>query len=129
MTSAAPTPATAFAGKTVALFGLGGSGLATARALRAGAATVHCWDDGEAGRDRAAAEGLTVTDLTTADWSKFSSLILAPGVPLTHPQPHWVVDKATAAGVEIIGDIEVFCCERAKIAPDAPFIAITGTNG
>ena len=123
------TPATAFRGKTVALFGLGGSGLATARALQAGGATTHCWDDGQAGRDKAAAEGLTVTDLNLADWSDFSSLILAPGVPLTHPEPHWVVDKAIAAGVEIIGDIEVFCRERAKSAPDAPFIAITGTNG
>jgi UDP-N-acetylmuramoylalanine--D-glutamate ligase len=123
------TPATAFQSKTVALFGLGGSGLATARALRAGGATVHCWDDGQAGRDKAVAEGLTITNLTTADWASFSSLILAPGVPLTHPQPHWIVEKATAAGIEIIGDIEVFCRERAKLAPDAPFIAITGTNG
>ncbi len=123
------TPATAFAGRTVALFGLGGSGLATARALKAGGAEVHCWDDGEAGRGKASAEGLTVTDLSTADWKRFSSLILAPGVPLTHPEPHWTVGKAQAAGVEIIGDIEVFFRERAKRAPDAPVICITGTNG
>ncbi len=123
------TPATAFAGRTVALFGLGGSGLATARALAAGGATVACWDDGEAGRAKAAAEGLTVTDLAAADWSRFSSLILAPGVPLTHPTPHWTVGKAKAAGVEIIGDIEVFFRERAKLAPEAPVVCITGTNG
>ena len=55
--------------------------------------------------------------------------MLAPGVPLTHPEPHWTVAKAKAAGVEIIGDIELFCRERAKLRPDAPFIAITGTNG
>jgi UDP-N-acetylmuramoylalanine--D-glutamate ligase len=36
---------------------------------------------------------------------------------------------AGQAGVEIIGDIELFCRERAKIAPNAPFVAITGTNG
>jgi UDP-N-acetylmuramoylalanine--D-glutamate ligase len=123
------TPATAFSGKTVALFGLGGSGLASARALVAGGARVHCWDDGPSGRDKAAAEGLTVTDLGTADWSQFSSLILAPGVPLTHPEPHWTVKKAQAAAVEIIGDVEVFFRERAKIAPASPVIAITGTNG
>jgi UDP-N-acetylmuramoylalanine--D-glutamate ligase len=40
-----------------------------------------------------------------------------------------VVAKAHAAGVEIIGDIELFARERAKLCPDAPFIAITGTNG
>ncbi|MFK5004595.1 Mur ligase family protein, partial [Klebsiella pneumoniae] len=34
-----------------------------------------------------------------------------------------------AADVEIIGDVELFCRERALIAPAAPFIAITGTNG
>ncbi len=123
------TPATAFSGKTVALFGLGGSGLATARALVAGGATVHCWDDGPAGRDKASAEGLTVADLSSADWSRFSSLVLAPGVPLTHPEPHWTVKKAQAADVEIIGDIEVYFRERAKIAPASHVIAITGTNG
>ncbi|MGL4242946.1 MAG: UDP-N-acetylmuramoyl-L-alanine--D-glutamate ligase, partial [Beijerinckiaceae bacterium] len=102
------TPATAFAGRTVALFGLGGSGLATAKALVAGGATVACWDDGETGRAKAAAEGLEIVDLKAADWSRFSSLILSPGVPLTHPEPHWSVAPAKAAGVEIIGDIEVF---------------------
>jgi UDP-N-acetylmuramoylalanine--D-glutamate ligase len=123
------TPAAAFSGQTVALFGLGGSGLATARALRAGGATVHCWDDGEAGRVKAAAEGLAVVDLTTADWSAYTSLVLAPGVPLTHPEPHWTVRKAHAAGIEIIGDIEVFFRERTRIAPASPVIVITGTNG
>jgi UDP-N-acetylmuramoylalanine--D-glutamate ligase len=123
------TPATAFAGRTVALFGLGGSGLATAKALVAGGAIPVCWDDGEAGRAKAAAEGLSVADLRTADWSRFASFILSPGVPLTHPEPHWTVGLARAAGVEIIGDIEVFFRERAKIAPAAPVVAITGTNG
>ncbi len=123
------TPATAFAGESVALFGLGGSGLATAKALAAGGASVVCWDDGEAGRARAGAEGLTVADLRIADWSRFSSLILAPGVPLTHPEPHWTVGLARTAGVEIIGDIEVFFRERAKIAPGSPVVGITGTNG
>jgi UDP-N-acetylmuramoylalanine--D-glutamate ligase len=70
-----------------------------------------------------------VEDLRDADWSRFAALVLAPGVPLTHPEPHWTVAKARAAGVEIIGDIELFCRERAKSCPDAPFVAITGTNG
>ena len=56
-------------------------------------------------------------------------MILTPGVPLTHPAPHWTVDLARAAGVEVIGDIELFCRERRRHAPDAPFVAITGTNG
>ena len=38
-------PVTTFAGKKVAVFGLGGSGLASASALLAGGADVVGWDD------------------------------------------------------------------------------------
>jgi UDP-N-acetylmuramoylalanine--D-glutamate ligase len=123
------TPVTCFAGKTVALFGLGGSGIATAHALKAGGAQVIVWDDNAPARARAGIDGLNVGDLDKQDWSRMSSLILSPGIPLTHPKPHWTVERARAAGVEVIGDLELFCRERADIAPDAPFIAITGTNG
>ena len=123
------TPITAFAGRTLALFGLGSSGLDAARALIAGGATVATWDDKEASRARAAAAGIAIVDLHEADWSRFAALVLAPGVPLTHPTPHWTVAPAQAAGIEIIGDIELFGREREKIAPGAPFVAITGTNG
>jgi UDP-N-acetylmuramoylalanine--D-glutamate ligase len=95
----------------------------------AGGATVSCWDDGEAGRARASAEGLHVVDLAAADWSGFHSFVLSPGVPLTHPEPHWSVGKAKAAGVEIIGDIEVFFRERARVAHRSRVVAVTGTNG
>jgi len=122
-------PATTFAGKTVALFGLGGSGLATALALKEGGTHVIACDDNPAKMDGAKAKGIETGDLRKADWSRFSSLILSPGVPLTHPEPHWSAKLAKEAGVEIIGDIELFCRERAKIAPNAPFVAITGTNG
>jgi UDP-N-acetylmuramoylalanine--D-glutamate ligase len=121
--------ATSFNGKTVAVFGLGGSGIAAARALMDGGVTVVAWDDGEAGREAAAREGIPLADLFDADWSRFTALVLAPGVPLTHPKPHWVVERASENGVEVIGDIEIFARERAKFAPHAPFIAITGTNG
>ena len=62
-------------------------------------------------------------------WANFAALVLTPGVPLTHPAPHWSVLMARQAGVEVIGDIELFCRERRRHAPDAPFVAITGTNG
>jgi UDP-N-acetylmuramoylalanine--D-glutamate ligase len=123
------TPVTCFAGRRVALFGLGGSGLATARALIAGGAQVAAYDDNAASRDRATGEGIEVLDLAAADWSGFDSLILAPGVPLTHPAPHWTVEKAKAAGVEVVGDIELFFRQRAATAPTAPVVCITGTNG
>jgi len=122
-------PVTAFAGKRCALFGLGGSGLASARALVAGGADLIAWDDNPASVERAASEGIGTADLREADWSTFDALVLSPGVPLTHPEPHWTVRKAQAHAVPVIGDIELFCRQRALIAPDAPFVAITGTNG
>jgi UDP-N-acetylmuramoylalanine--D-glutamate ligase len=123
------TPVTTLAGKAVALFGLGGSGLATALALQAGGAHVVACDDNPAKIAEAQAKGIETGDLREADWSRFASFILSPGVPLTHPEPHWSAKLARQAGVEIIGDIELFCRERARIAPKAPFVAITGTNG
>ncbi len=123
------TPLTAFAGKHVALFGLGASGLDAARALLAGGASVAAWDDKQTSRDTAAAAGIAIVDLHEADWSAFAAFVLAPGVPLTHPTPHWTVPLARAANVEIIGDIELFGRERQAIAPHARLVAITGTNG
>ncbi|MBN9025168.1 MAG: UDP-N-acetylmuramoyl-L-alanine--D-glutamate ligase [Rhizobiales bacterium] len=123
------TPITSFAGKSVAVFGLGGSGLVTAQALVAGGAEVSAWDDKAESVAKAAALGIPTVDLRGLDFSRVDALVLSPGVPLTHPKPHWTVELAKAAGVEIIGDIELFCRERRAIAPSAPFIAITGTNG
>lgn len=122
-------PVETFRGKRVALFGLGGSGLATAEALRAGGAHVIVWDDAEKAVEKARAAGFEALDLRRAEWRGFSAFVLSPGVPLTHPKPHWSVDLARAAGVEIIGDVELYCRERRRLAPDAAFVAITGTNG
>src|SRR4030088_2881845 len=123
------TPVTTFARQIVAVFGLGRSGLATCRALLAGGAAVVAADDTARSREAAATAGLQVEDLAAADWGRFAALVLAPGVPLTHPAPHWTVAMASAAGVEVIGDVELFCRERAASCPEAPFVAITGTNG
>ncbi|MBZ9890455.1 UDP-N-acetylmuramoyl-L-alanine--D-glutamate ligase [Mesorhizobium sp. BR1-1-3] len=122
-------PAASFSGKRVSLFGLGGSGIATARALIEGGADVLAWDDNPDSVAKAAIAGIATADLRGADWAKFSAFVLSPGVPLTHPKPHWTVELARGSGVEIIGDIELFCRERMLSAPTAPFIAITGTNG
>lgn len=123
------TTLTHAAGKRFAVFGLARSGIVAAQALAAGGGHVACWDDGVGGREAAAKAGLPLVDLQTANWSAFDALVIAPGVPLTHPKPHWAVEKAKAAGIEVIGDIELFFRERAKIAPHAPVVAITGTNG
>jgi UDP-N-acetylmuramoylalanine--D-glutamate ligase len=122
-------PVTSFAGKKVAVFGLGGSGLASAQALVAGGAEVAAFDDNAASLAKARDAGIATADLHSIDWPKFAGLVLAPGVPLTHPAPHWSVGLARAAGVEVIGDVELYCRERRKLAPNSPFVAITGTNG
>jgi UDP-N-acetylmuramoylalanine--D-glutamate ligase len=122
-------PVETFRSKRVALFGLGGSGMATAAALKAGGAEVIVWDDTPKAVENARAAGFEADDLRLVNWQAISALVLSPGVPLTHPAPHWSVGLAKKAGVEVIGDIELFCRERRRLAPDAPFIAITGTNG
>ena len=122
-------PVTTFAGKRVAIFGLGNSGLLAARALNEGGADVVAFDDNEKTIAAAQAAGLKTENLRNLDWSKFAALVLAPGVPLTNPEPHWSVNLARKAGVEVIGDIELFCRERAKSGAGCPLVAITGTNG
>ncbi len=122
-------PVTTFKGKTVALFGLGGSGLATALALAAGGAEVIAWDDSASSVENASSAGIRTGDLRRLDWEAVDALVLSPGVPLTHPKPHWSAELARAAGVQIIGDVELFVRERRAHAPDCPFVAITGTNG
>lgn len=122
-------PVSLFEGQKVALFGLGGSGLITARALMVGGANVVAFDDNPTSVEKAKAEGIETGDLRQLDWSDCKALVLAPGVPLTHPQPHWTVELAMKAGVEIIGDIELFSRTLAAAGRRAPFVAITGTNG
>jgi UDP-N-acetylmuramoylalanine--D-glutamate ligase len=101
----------------------------SASALLAGGADVVAYDDNADSVAKANAAGIPTADLRTVDWSKLRALVLAPGVPLTHPAPHWSVDLAQKSAVPVIGDIELFCRERRQLAPDAPFVAITGTNG
>lgn len=119
--------ATGFEKRNVAVLGLGKSGLATVRALEAGGARVFAWDDAAEKRAEAAKEGFTLTDASGWDWKNFAALILSPGIPLTHPEPHPAVLTAQAAGVEVIGDIELF--QRAVKGTGAKVVAITGTNG
>lgn len=122
-------PVSTLAGKQVAVVGLAGSGLVVAHALQAAGATVAGWDDGEAARQKASEAGIDLVDLKGADWSGFAALVLSPGIPLTHPQPHWSVLRAREAGIAITGDVDLFFQERAAHCPQAPVLAITGTNG
>ena len=113
--------------RTIAVFGLARSGLATVQAARqSGAAKILAWDDKPAARADAAKAGATIGEPGDWLWSDIDCLVLAPGVPLTHPTPNRVVALARAAGVEIICDIELLFRQADGAAK---FIAVTGTNG
>ncbi|GAA3995999.1 UDP-N-acetylmuramoyl-L-alanine--D-glutamate ligase [Sphingomonas humi] len=115
--------AKAWKDKRYAVYGLARSGLATVRALVASGAQVTAWDD--KGEARAQAEGAALLDLNSADFSQFDSFVVSPGVPLnTHP----LAQRAREAGVEIIGDIELFARARPNLPPHK-VVGITGTNG
>jgi len=122
----------AFAGKRVAVFGLARTGLSSVLSLKAGGAEVLAWDDNAVARDAGSQAGADITPWREWAWSGIAALVLSPGVPLTHPRPHEVVQHASRAGVPVIGDVELFARE---IRPDAdqpgraPIVAITGTNG
>ena len=116
-----------FEGRRVAVFGLARSGLACAQALQAGGAEVFAWDDSPAALATARAASVPVADLREVDFAGFDALVLSPGVPLTHPAPHWTVRRARAANIEVIGDTEVFAREVEDTG--AEIVAITGTNG
>ncbi|MGE0230154.1 MAG: UDP-N-acetylmuramoyl-L-alanine--D-glutamate ligase [Flavobacteriaceae bacterium] len=120
---------TTFSDRTVLVFGLGRSGLSAARALRAGGAKVLTADDGADNLAAAREEGFETADPEKADWTQIAGLVLSPGVPLTHPEPHRVVRLAHDAGVPVIGDTELFFRMRAKNHPATPVVTITGTNG
>lgn len=112
--------------KSVAVLGLGASGLSTIKAFkRAGASAIYGWDDKEEGRKKGEKAGAQITELTKDILTQCDVLVVAPGVPLNHPTPHSAVERARALDVPILGDVEIFY--RSK--PDRPIVALTGTNG
>ena len=70
-------PVSTFKGMRVALFGLGGSGLATARALVEGGADLMAFDDNPDRVEAARAEGIPVGDFRESGLHFFAALVLA----------------------------------------------------
>ena len=124
-------PITEYAGRDVAVYGLGRTGLSAAKALAAGGARVHAWDDGEAARAKAEAEDVNVSDINKRDWQKFAALVLSPGIPYKFPQPHRLVRMAEMMNVPVVGDMELFA-RAVQALPEKgrpKVVGITGTNG
>ncbi len=111
--------------KRIAVMGLGVAGLPTVRALMASGAHVLAWDDGADSRNKAAAEGIPIVDLMSADWSGIDTLVLSPGIPHTFPKPHPIAERARKADAQIVCDVDLL----GRAQPDAIYVGITGTNG
>jgi UDP-N-acetylmuramoylalanine--D-glutamate ligase len=128
-------PVQGFAGHKVAVLGLGRSGLATARALAAGEAIACLWDDSPEAREKAEAEGFTLTDLTRADaWDGVAALIVSPGIPHLYPKPNKLIARAMEAGVPVDNDIGLFFASWAtgdwdQMDRTPKVVAVTGSNG
>lgn len=112
-----------YQGKKVVIIGLGLTGLSCVDFFLARGVTPKVMDT------RTSPPGLDKLPETVErhlgslndNWLQSANLIVAsPGMALAHPS----LSAAAEAGVEIVGDIELFCREA-----QAPIIAITGSNG
>lgn len=128
-------PVQGVTGQVVGVLGLGRSGLAAARALRAGGADVRVWDDNPAAREAAEAEEFTVANLGhPREMEALSALITSPGIAHLYPSPNPVIAAAYGAGVPVDNDIGLFFRSFATSAwnrfDTAPrVVAVTGSNG
>ncbi len=128
-------PVRGYAGHKVAVLGLGRSGLPTARALRAGGAEALVWDDGEAARAAAEAEGFALHDpRRPGAFEGVKAMIVSPGIPHLYPAPHPAILAAWEAGVAVDNDIGLFF--RSFATPDwdafdrtPQVVCVTGSNG
>lgn len=121
-----------YKGQWVGVFGLGRAGFAAVRSLLAGEAMVYAWDDNADTRNRfmkdmgAVRHGqMRMESIENWPWSALQGLILSPGVPLTHPAPHPVVQFAQQSRVRILGEVDLLH----NACPNAKYVGITGTNG
>ena len=128
-------PVSGFEGKSVAVLGLGRSGLSAARALLAGGATPVCWDDNAAARERAEGEGFEILDLSrNGAFEGISWLVVSPGIPHLYPNPNKVIAAAWEAGVPVDNDIGLFFRSFGSVEWDMydqppRVVAVTGSNG
>ena len=113
-----------FAGKRYAVLGLARSGMASVECLLASGAHVTAWDSREEPRALLAGR-CELADPVGIDLTGYAGVVVSPGVPINR---HPIGDAARAAGVPLIGDIELFAQARAHL-PAHRVVGITGTNG
>jgi len=112
-----------YQGKKVVIIGLGLTGLSCVDFFLARGVTPRVMDTRQAppGLDNLPEAVERHLGSLNDNWLLDADLIIAsPGIALAHPS----LSAAADAGIEIIGDIELFCREA-----QAPIVAITGSNG
>ncbi|AMW15974.1 UDP-N-acetylmuramoyl-L-alanine--D-glutamate ligase [Glaesserella parasuis] len=112
-----------YQGKTITIIGLGTTGLSCVEFFADKQAQVRVIDTraNPAGVDKLSRDIPLHTGSLNLEWLLSSDLIvISPGLALATPE----IQQAIQAGVEVVGDIELFCREA-----KAPIIAITGANG
>ena len=112
-----------YQGKKVVIIGLGMTGLSCVDFFMARGVTPRVMDTrvAPAGLDKLPEAVERYVGGLNEDWLLTADLIVAsPGIALAHPS----LSAAADAGVEIVGDIELFCREA-----QVPVVAITGSNG
>ncbi|MFL5287025.1 MAG: UDP-N-acetylmuramoyl-L-alanine--D-glutamate ligase [Rhodopila sp.] len=119
-------PSDIFAGRRFAVVGLGKNGLPAARGLMAMGASVTAWDDKPDARS--AASGIRLQDPLIGAFD-FDALVLSPGIPHRLPAAHQAAERARAAGVPILADVELLYQAVRATGSRARFAGITGTNG
>lgn len=128
-------PIAGFEGQKVAVLGLGRSGLATARALKAGGAIPVVWDDNADARARAEGEGFQAVDLMQRGaFEGVACLVVSPGIPHLYPSPNRIVGLAMEAGIPVDNDIGLFFrsfgqCAWEEFDTPPRVVAVTGSNG
>ncbi len=120
-------PLAQYNSQKIGVLGLGISGCAVLAALLAGGAEVYAWDDNITAVEGAKRQypQIHYQRFDKWPWQQLNNLVLSPGIPLTYPKPHLCVTMATMNGCRIVGDIELL----QEAAPEARYVAITGTNG
>ena len=112
-----------YQGKNVVIIGLGLTGLSCVDFFLARGVTPRVMDTRMTppGLDKLPEAVERHTGSLNDEWLMAADLIVAsPGIALAHPS----LSAAADAGIEIVGDIELFCREA-----QAPIVAITGSNG
>ncbi|KYN64310.1 UDP-N-acetylmuramoyl-L-alanine--D-glutamate ligase [Pantoea agglomerans] len=112
-----------YRGRKVVIIGLGLTGLSCVDFFLAQGVTPRVMDTrvSPPGLDKLPGQVERHLGGINGDWLLAADLIVAsPGVALAHP----ILSEAVEAGIEIVGDIELFCREA-----QAPIVAITGSNG